>query len=96
MSMILVVFTILISGYTMLLHSETTIRGKKKSLARVTLVACYNAIGTKKAHIRMIGKAKEFACIVGNSWPLPYLAQKSGLIKCLYLVFVLELIAKCF
>ena len=66
--------------YTMLLPSEdpTTIRGKKKLLDRVTLVVCCNATGTEKVPITMIGKAKEPACIVGNSWPLPYVAQRNA------------------
>ena len=47
-------------------------------LDRVTLVVCCNANGTEKVPTTMIGKAKEPACIVGNSWPLPYLAQKNA------------------
>ena len=70
----------LVPRYTVILPSEdpTTIRGKKKLLDRVTLVVCCNANGTEKVPITMIGKAKEPACIVGNSWPLPYLAQKNA------------------
>ena len=37
-----------------------------------------NATGTEKVPITMIGKAKEPACIVGNSWPLPYVAQRNA------------------
>ena len=44
----------------------------------VTLVVCCNVTGTEKVPITMIGKAKEPTCIVGKSWPLPYVAQRNA------------------
>jgi len=65
--------------YTVLLPSKDvlTVRGKKKAKDWVTLVVCCNATGTEKIPIVMIGKAKEPACIAGNSWPIPYLQKKN-------------------
>lgn len=70
----------LIPRYTVLLPGEdvSTVRGKKRAKDRVTLVVCSNAIGTERVPITMIGKAKEPACISGNSWPIPYMQQKNA------------------
>ena len=70
----------LVPRYTLLLPSEdpSTIRGRKKSFERVTLVVCCNATGTERIPITMIGQAKEPTCIAGNSWPIPYFAQRNA------------------
>lgn len=70
----------LVPRYTVLMPYEdiNTVRGKKKAKARVTLVVCCNASGTERVPITMIGKAKEPACIAGNSWPIPYYSQKNA------------------
>ena len=66
--------------YTVLMPHEdlATVRGKKKAKDRVTLVVCCNATGSERVPITMIGKAKEPACIAGNSWPIPYFNQKNA------------------
>ena len=66
--------------YTVPLPPEdvSTVQGKKTAKDRVTLVVCCNATGTERLPIAMIGKAKELACISGNSWPIPYFQQKNA------------------
>jgi len=59
-----------------------TARGSKamKSKDRVTLNLCYNATGTHKVPVTMIGKAAQPMCFQGesNASPLPHLSQKSA------------------
>ena len=93
-------FFLLVPRYTMLLPSEdpTTIW--------FTLIVCCNAIRTGNIHIMIIGKAKEPAYLLEmlghylilhkEMFGLISLALISGLIKCLYMLFILELIAGCF
>jgi len=66
--------------HTVLLPSEDviTVHGKKKVKDQVTLVVYCNAMGTEKLPIVMIGKAKDPACIAGNSWLIPYPQQKNA------------------
>lgn len=71
----------LLPCYIILLPTEdvSTVRGKKKKAKdRVTLIVCCNANKTERSPIAMIGEAKEPACILGNSWPIPYFQEKNA------------------
>ena len=70
----------LLPRYSVLMPEEniSTVRGKKKSKERVTLVACANSTGTHKLPLTMIGKPKKPACIKNREWPLVYYNQKRG------------------
>lgn len=73
-------FFCLLPRYSILLPSEdlTSVRGKKASKERVSLIVCANSTGSHKLPCTMIGKAKTPACIVGKKWPLPYFSQKNS------------------
>jgi hypothetical protein len=53
----------------------STIRGKKKSKDRVSLIVCANAVGTHKIPCTLIGKPKAPAYIKDRQWPVPYFSQ---------------------
>ena len=89
----------------MLLPNEdpTTIRDKKKLLDRVTLVVCCNTRRIEKVPIAILERLKNLPSIVRNTWP--YLAQRNDWIDIpsfkklfdqVFILFILELIAKCF
>ena len=63
--------------YTLLMPNEdlTSVRGRKKSKDRVTIVVCSNASGSHKLPCAMIGKSKTPACINKKEWPLVYFNQ---------------------
>ena len=70
----------LLTQYTLLMPNEdiSTVRGKKKSKDRVTLVVCANADGSNKIPCTIIGKSRNPSCIVGKTWPIPYLHQRKA------------------
>jgi hypothetical protein len=55
----------LLPRYNLLMPNEdiSTIRGKKKSKDRVSLIMCTNTMGTHKIPYALIGKPKAPACI---------------------------------
>ena len=63
--------------YTLLMPNKdvSTVRGKKKTKDRVTLVVCANSDSSNKILCCMIGKSKVPACSVGKHWPIPYCSQ---------------------
>ena len=67
----------MVPKYTLIMPDEnvTSVRGKKKSKDRVSLVVCANATGDHKIPLCMIGKPKEPACSKNRKWPLVYLNQ---------------------
>lgn len=69
-----------VSRYTVLMIHEnvTTVRSKKQTKDKVTLMFYSNASWTKQILITMIGKAKQHAWIVKNTWSIPYFHQKNA------------------
>jgi hypothetical protein len=64
----------LLPRYNLLMPDEdiSTIRGKKKSKDRVSLIVCTNAVGSHKIPYALIGKPKRPACIKDHQWLVPY------------------------
>jgi len=67
----------LLLRYSLLMPDEdiSTIRGKKKSKDRVSLVVCANIMGTHKIPCALIGKLKAPICIKDCQWLVPYFSQ---------------------
>ncbi len=70
-------FFCLLPRYSLLMPDEdiSTIRGKKKSKDRVSLIVCTNVVGTHKIPCTLISKPKTLVCIKDRQWPVPYFSQ---------------------